>query len=159
VLRRMESWRRWQQLKESGWRPSWQPDEPLTAATEPLWSAVQAHVGEVPRLLAPWLERTLPIQPCVCDLWHDHVLFTNDAVTGLIDFASAKPDHVAVDLSRLLGSMVGDDADLWEAGCTAYEQICPLSSQDRALASDLDRTGTIVAGMHWLRWLYHERRQ
>ena len=72
----------------------------------------------------------------MCDLWHDHILFTGNAVTGLIDFGSVKEDHVAVDLARLLGSMIGDDAAIWEVGLSAYQRIQPLSAEEAALARD-----------------------
>jgi Ser/Thr protein kinase RdoA (MazF antagonist) len=99
------------------------------------------------------------IQPCVCDLWHDHILFQRDAVTGIVDFGSVKEDHVAVDLARLLGSLVGDEAAMWEVGFAAYERVRTLTAEERELARVLDRTGTILAAANWLRWLYHERRR
>jgi Ser/Thr protein kinase RdoA (MazF antagonist) len=159
VQRRLDSWRTWHDLLQSGWRPVWDGLDPYMPVTEELWRLVLEKQGEVPRHLAPWRARLLPLQPCVCDLWHDHVLFTGAAVTGLIDFGSLKQDHVAVDLARLLGSLVGADAELWEAGLSAYHEIRPLTADERALASVLDRTGTILAATHWLRWLYLERRK
>ena len=120
--------------------------------------AVQLHLDEVPRLLTPWLTVPKPLQPCVCDPWHDHVLFTGDSVTGLIDFGSAKVDHVAVDLARLLGSLVGDDPHQWRMGISAYRRVRPFSDDERRLADVLDRTGTLLAATHWLRWSNEGRR-
>ncbi|MBI3821682.1 MAG: phosphotransferase, partial [Planctomycetes bacterium] len=158
ILRRMDSWRTWQQLVQTGWRPAWQPADPYAAIAETLWRQVANRIDAVPRLLTPWLTQRVPVQPCVCDLWHDHVLFTGDAITGIIDFGSVKVDHPAVDLARLLGSLIGDDEERWETGLAAYARIRPLSPGERQLARDLDHTGTVLAGAHWLRWLYHERR-
>lgn len=159
AIRRLESWRAWQQLLNDGWRPVFQQCDPYAAIAEPLWNNIVACADDVPRLLTPWLAAPVPVQPCICDLWHDHVLFTGDVVTGIIDFGSAKIDHVAVDLARLLGSLVGNDRARWDIGCTAYSKIRLLAETDRTLALDLHRTGTIIAATHWLRWLYHERRR
>ena len=101
----------------------------------------------------------MPLQPCLCDLWHDHVLFTDDDVTGVVDFGSAKTDHVAVDLARLLGSFVEDDPDLRDAGLDTYDREVGLSGEDRALVDVLDRTGAIIGLMNWLRWIYQEKRE
>ena len=100
----------------------------------------------------------MPVQFCVCDIWHDHVLFTGDAVTGLIDYGSVKPDNVAVDLARLLGSLVGDDAAAFARGLAAYKQVRPLSTDERALVPILDRTGVVLGIANWLRWLYVDGR-
>ena len=61
------------------------------------------------------------MQPCLCDPWHDHVLFTGDQVSGVIDYGSVKEDHIAVDLARLLGSLVEDDENAWSIGLKAYQ--------------------------------------
>jgi Ser/Thr protein kinase RdoA (MazF antagonist) len=159
ILRRWQSWRLWTDLLQSGWRPHWTALDPYVPIAEPLFHAVQLHLDELPCLLTPWLNVQMPLQPCVCDPWHDHILFTGDAVTGLIDFGSAKIDHVAVDLARLLGSLVGDDERLWLTGITAYRRLRPFSDDEHRLAHDLDRTGTLLAATHWLRWLYHEGRR
>lgn len=159
VLRRLDSWQTWQQLLQTGWHPSPATVDPYSPIATELWQLVLRRIEDVPRLLAPWSQCKVPRQPCVCDLWHDHVLFTGEAVTGLIDFGSVKEDHVAVDLARLLGSMIGDDAALWDVGFSAYERIRPFGAEERALARDLDRSGTILSATHWLRWLYHEQRR
>ena len=36
-------------------------------------------------VLNRWADRDVPLQPCIRDVWHDHVLFEGDKVTGLID--------------------------------------------------------------------------
>jgi Ser/Thr protein kinase RdoA (MazF antagonist) len=101
----------------------------------------------------------LPLQPCLRDIWHDHVFFIGEEVTGIVDFGSVKIDHVAVDLARLLGSLVEDDAPLRAAGLDAYGRVCHLSSEEQELVTILDKTGAIVALMNWLQWLYHDGRQ
>jgi len=101
----------------------------------------------------------MSLQLCLCDIWHDHVLFEDNTVTGFVDYGGVKIDHVAVDLARLLGSMVEDRADLRTAGLEAYQRIRPLSLQEEELVSVLDETGTLVGLITWLKWLYVDSKQ
>lgn len=101
--------------------------------------------------LAPWQKITTALQPCVCDLWHDHVLFTGDRVTGIIDYGAARLDHPATDLARLIGSLVGDSAPDRQAALDAYHEQRPLSDETRRLIDILDRSGTVLAVCHWIR--------
>jgi aminoglycoside phosphotransferase (APT) family kinase protein len=100
--------------------------------------------------LVPWENRPVPVQPCLCDVWHDHVLFTGDAVTGLIDYGAMKPDHPAVDLARLLGDLVGDDTVRMRVGLDAYRSAGGPLTIDEAFVTLLDRTGVVCAVLHWL---------
>lgn len=55
--------------------------------------------------LEPLANVRLPLQPCLRDIWHDHVLFTGDEVTGIIDLGAVDIDTPATDIARLLGSL------------------------------------------------------
>jgi Ser/Thr protein kinase RdoA (MazF antagonist) len=98
------------------------------------------------------LPTAVPLQPCLRDIWHDHVLFTGDQVTGLIDPHAARSDSVATDLARLLGSLVGDDRNGWDAGLAAYQRVRPLSVDELALVELFDQSTVLLAGMTWLEW-------
>src|SRR5579884_2430970 len=104
VLRRAERAHEWLRLIRQGWLPSFTPADPFSPWTRRAWSLLRQHVSRIPEQLAMWVGEELPLQRCLCDIWHDHVLFEQDAVTGLIDFGALKTDHAAVDLARLLGS-------------------------------------------------------
>jgi homoserine kinase type II len=147
-------------LIDSGWRPlgAATADDRLRPLAERAWPLLPRCIKQVPERLAPWIDQPLPLQPCLCDVWHDHVLFTGDTVTGLVDFGGVKMDHVAVDLARLLGSLVEDAAQGWAAGLEAYAAVGALSSADERLITLLDETGTLLGIARWLMWLYHERR-
>jgi Ser/Thr protein kinase RdoA (MazF antagonist) len=99
------------------------------------------------------------LQVCHGDLWHDHVLFSGEEVTGLVDFGAMKMESCAMDVARLLGSLVQDDSTLWEIGIAAYERIESLSDADRALIAVFDQSTVLLSGMNWLKWLLLERRQ
>ena len=160
-MRRLERLAEWQALLQSGWRPAFRSDDadPVLPWAARGWDALGTRLHRVPGALLTWMDRRLPLQPCLCDIWHDHVLFEGDAVTGLIDYGSVRMDHVAADLARLLGSLVGDDRGQWERGLAAYTEHRQLSAEEMALARVLDETGTLLGVANWLRWLYHEKRQ
>ena len=69
----------------------------------------------------------IPLQPCLRDVWHDHILFDGDAVSGVIDPSAARTDTIAADISRLAGSLVADDARGWDVAIAAYQSVRPLS--------------------------------
>jgi homoserine kinase type II len=109
--------------------------------------------------LEPLVGVGLQLQPCLRDVWHDHILFTGDEVAGIIDFGAIDIDTPATDIARLLGSLVGDGAQGWQAGLAAYSAIRPLSPEESLSVLALDQSGTILAGCNWIRWIDIERRR
>lgn len=104
--------------------------------------------------LLPRLEQAcaapVPLQICLRDVWHDHVLFTGDTVTGLIDPSAARIDTIATDLARLLGSFVGDGAEAWEFAINAYHDVRPLPAAERRLIPLLDQSGVVLSAWTWI---------
>ena len=100
----------------------------------------------------------VPLFPVIRDLWHDHVLFTRDEVTGIVDFGALRIDSAACDLARLLGSLVGDDTAAWSFALDAYAAVRPLTSEERELIPVLDEANLVLAGLNWLTWICVERR-
>lgn len=118
--------------------------------------------GVVPQAiaqLAPLADNDHPLQVCIRDVWHDHILFDGDRVTGIVDFGAIDVDTPATDIARLLGSLAGDDEALWREGLDAYARVHPLSAAERQVIPALDVAGTILAGCNWIRWIYVEERQ
>jgi homoserine kinase type II len=101
----------------------------------------------------------VPLQPCLRDIWHDHVLFTGDAVTGIVDFGAARVECVAGDLARLVGSLVGNDSQRWTNAIAAYEQLRRLTDNERRLIPIFDQSSVAMSGMQWLQWLLIDGRQ
>jgi homoserine kinase type II len=158
VHRRLAFLRDWQGLLGSGWRPEAHAADPLRPLVERAWPLLLHRLKEVPQRLEAWTSTNRPVQPCLCDVWHDHLLFEGDRLTGLVDYGAVKPDHVSVDLARMLGSLVGDDPAGWAVGLQAYRRVRPLTADEEGLARVLDRTGTLLGIANWLRWLYHDGR-
>jgi Ser/Thr protein kinase RdoA (MazF antagonist) len=158
LTRRLECLADWQNLIAAGWRPQFPRDDPAQESAEQAWALLSRRVEAAVRELLHWQGRDVPLHPCWCDPWHDHLLFTGDRLTGLVDHGSVKEDHAAADLARMLGSLVGDNATQWRHGIEAYQAVRPLSDADIALASLLDRSGLVASAANWLRWLYHEHR-
>jgi Ser/Thr protein kinase RdoA (MazF antagonist) len=159
VLRRIARAEEWLSLKATGWRPTWKVNELLRPLIERGLPLLEYHVPRIPILLRAWADGTFPLQPCLCDVWHDHVLFTGDTVTGIVDFGGTKIDHVSVDIARLLGSLVGSDREQWAVGLDAYRAVRRLSAEEEKLAPVLDQTGTIVGVVNWVLWICRDRRE
>jgi homoserine kinase type II len=87
------------------------------------------------------------------------VLFTGDKVTGIVDFGAIDVDSPAGDISRLLGSLAGDDASGWQTGLTTYSAVRQLSVHEQHAVTALDISGTLLAGCNWIRWIYVDGRQ
>jgi Ser/Thr protein kinase RdoA (MazF antagonist) len=109
--------------------------------------------------LAPLADVPFALQPCIRDVWHDHVLFDGDRVTGFVDFGGMQIDTPATDVARLLGSLVGDKPAGRRDGLAAYAAVRPLSEQEAAAVTALDAAGTVLAGVNWIRWIYLDGRQ
>lgn len=160
ILRRLATARRWLERVASGWQPRFTDEHhpAMNLWAERAWPILREHVPLVSARLRPWQTANVPLQPCLCDIWHDHVLFTGDVVTGIVDYGSVHVDHVAVDLARLIGSMAGDDELLRAAALDAYRERCKLSADEIALIEVLDETGTLLGAANWLMWVYHDGR-
>lgn len=158
VQRRSTFLAEWYELLRSGWHPLALADAPMRPLVERAWRRLPSALERVPRRLQPWHNVALHLQPCLCDIWHDHLLFDGERLTGLIDYGAVKVDSVAVDLARMLGSLVKDDADGWQTALRAYRRFAPLTVEEEELAHVLDETGVVLGVANWLRWLYEERR-
>jgi homoserine kinase type II len=118
--------------------------------------------GAAPRvdeLLAGSERLSVSMQPCLRDIWHDHVLFTGDEVSGIVDFGALRIETVAGDVARLLGSLVEQDANGWHRGIAAYEALRALSLDERRLMAALDASGRLLSPANWFRWIFIEHRQ
>jgi Ser/Thr protein kinase RdoA (MazF antagonist) len=139
----------------------------IDEATWPEFAALaRQFIAALPRAVPPAVAKLesiaqvpMPLQPCIRDIWHDHILFTDNRVTGIVDFGGVEIDTPATDIARLLGSLAGDEAGAWQSGLSAYSAVRPISHDELAAVLALDVAGTILAGCNWIGWIYNEDRQ
>jgi homoserine kinase type II len=101
----------------------------------------------------------VPLQPCIRDVWHDHVLFEDDRVTGFVDFGAVKIESVAGDVARLLNSLAGDDLAAWQQGLAEYSRVRQLSEAELSFVDAFDESLALLSGMNWLDWVLIARRR
>lgn len=127
----------------------------------PCQEILQIAAGELDswqQKLAGQAEARTVLIPCLRDIWHDHVLFTGDQVTGWIDFGAMRMDSIATDLARLLGSLLGEDPPGWRLAIDAYRRAGHLPENDARLIPLIDESSQLIAGLNWIRWLFVENR-
>lgn len=116
---------------------------------------LRSHVPVALALLEPWRTSMFPIQPCLCDPRHDHLLFTGDTLTGLVDFGAAKRDHPAVDLARILDEFACGDDRLFDDGIVAYRASGGPVAIPTQFVHVLAYTGLVCAVIGWWERLTH----
>jgi homoserine kinase type II len=121
-------------------------------------SEARLHAPALRRELAGAVHRQTPLQPCVRDLRHAHLLFDGDDLTGLIDFGAMDVDSVAGDLARLIGDWFPNDRAARAEALQAYESDRPLSTTEHSLIATFERANSLLIGAHWLRMCFVEGR-
>ena len=116
------------------------------------------RAAELAGLIAPFVDQVFPVQPVIRDVWHDHVLFSGNEVTGMVDFGAMQMDNVALDLSRLLGSLVGNQSHRWQTAIDHYSKLRPLNPNETEFVFALDQCATFLGSLSWLKWLLIDRR-
>lgn len=146
-------------LAQTDWGSQIQAPSPFEEQAREMIARMPTSFQSVRSSLQTAAQRRVPIQPCLRDIWHDHVLFKEQRVSAFVDFGAMRNDGIATDLARLLGSLVGDDADAWKLALASYESIRPLSPEEHDLLATLDQANVILSAANWIRWLFVEHRQ
>ena len=145
-------------------------DAEIKASKEPDWSKLAALANRlivghfsvelaVHTKLESAASTRVSLQPCIRDIWSDHVLFEGNRVSGIVDFGAMRMETVAGDVARLLGSLAGDDLLAWQQGLAAYQAIRPLSDDEAALVPVFDESTMLLSGFNWLEWIIIAQRQ
>jgi Phosphotransferase enzyme family len=94
------------------------------------------------------------VQPVLRDLWHVHVLFMEQRVSGFVDLTAAGTDHVAMDLARLLRSWFGSDAARIDTALSLSRTLQLLQPGEIQLYRVLDAANVLLSPMTWVRRRY-----
>jgi Ser/Thr protein kinase RdoA (MazF antagonist) len=84
------------------------------------------------------------------DLHREHILFTDDMPTGLIDL-SCRWDYAAADLARWLPSVA--EPNRWPHALEWYREKAPMSTNSERAIPMLAATGLTIAALRWKEWL------
>jgi Ser/Thr protein kinase RdoA (MazF antagonist) len=117
------------------------------------------HASQLAGAIEPVTREPFPVQPVIRDVWHDHLLFTGNELTGIVDFGAMQIDNVALDLSRVLGSLVSGQPARWQTAIEVYSSIRPLSPREIDFVFILDRSTAFLGGLNWLKWILLEGRR
>ncbi|MEO8269565.1 MAG: aminoglycoside phosphotransferase family protein [Aureliella sp.] len=126
-------------------------DSPHRRLADHTLQRLAAHGPQLMQQLAIVRYQPIPLHFVLRDVWSDHILFTDDRVTGIIDYGAARVDEPATDVARLLGSLEPFDRGRWMIGWEAYQAFNPLVDLERVRV--LDRVGTLLSAVQWLQWL------
>ncbi|MAG93027.1 MAG: hypothetical protein CMJ48_04690 [Planctomycetaceae bacterium] len=126
------------------------PRDDFTDLADGLLAQFERLAGRITAELGTAAPMRYRLQPCLRDVWHDHLLFTGEQLTGLIDPAACRAENPAADLARLLGSLVQDDMQGWDVALAAYQTIRSLTIDELGLIAILDRSGVLLSGLTWL---------
>ena len=123
-------------------------------------AVLHAIRGRIPVAIADLSHVTCPVRllPCIRDIWHDHLLFDRDRLVGIVDFGALRIDTVAVDIARVLGSLVGSVHSDWQRAIGYYECVRSLDDVERNYVDALDRAAVILGPVNWIRWVCVERK-
>ncbi len=135
---------------------------PIEVASSPFIAAFQKGAAELRNRLERASQLQVPIQYCIRDIHHEHLLFadaSSDEISGVVDYDAVRMDSVAADLSRLLRSMLDGGPASWMQAISDYEHIRPLADSERELLAAFDESNRLLSGVQWLEWIVLEQRQ
>lgn len=146
VQRRLNLLAEWERVRPAFDRFGTESRTLLRSAAE----LVAARRPDCLRALADWSATPVDVFPCLCDVWHDHVLFTGHRVSGVIDYSAMKVDSPAVDLARLLTDLVGPRSVGFADGLAAYRAASPPAPVPDELVRVLAATGVVCGVANWV---------
>ena len=128
------------------------------------FAGLERHGGRLRQRLEMAISLEVPCVPCLRDIRREHVLYSGSRVSGIVDYGSLNWENKSADVARLLGSLLGEDRDLWrqgfwEQGLEIFQQHVRLSAVEVELAATFLEANILLSGFQWLEWLVHERRK
>ncbi|MGL6097776.1 MAG: phosphotransferase, partial [Fimbriiglobus sp.] len=127
---------------------------PVPKSSNPLITDAVAvarrRAGPALAAVRPFAVTAVPVQPCLRDIWHDHILFTGDVVTGVVDYGAIGEDHPAADVARLLGDLTGADRGRTAFAVDAYRAAGGNPGVTEPFVTALADAGLVGGLVGWL---------
>jgi Ser/Thr protein kinase RdoA (MazF antagonist) len=136
-----------------------EPNAELQRTAWELWQRVSFRSPGLFERGQPLGKLNFLVRPVFGDLWHENVLFHGDYFSGFVDYTSIRVDAVSVDLARVLGSLKLEGRVPWAAGIEAYEEVSPLTDDEKKILPWLHESGLVLGGLNWLQWIFVHRMQ
>lgn len=133
-------------------------DRPFYAACTEILARSAPLIHALPATLGPLRDQKLQLQPCLRDIWQDHVLFEGNRVSGIIDFGAMRMELVACDIARFITSVAHSIEDAWDVGLAGYQQARPISRLEVQAVHAFAKCNIALSGINWVRWLMFENR-
>jgi hypothetical protein len=152
--RRFAEWRRLAPCLLHSFRDA--PADPLNLAERTRSAAFRLRTR-----MEEWLrslELPIHVRLCLRDPHREHLLFSSNEVTGLIDLGAVGVDSPAADAARWLGDAAPSDLESRRTAIAAYRKFAELNDDEAAMIEPFERTGRVLAALHWLEWLVIEAR-
>jgi Ser/Thr protein kinase RdoA (MazF antagonist) len=137
-------------------RGSYHSPEPQRDDAQKIASQIRSALTQVTKHLEKGCVR-LPLQWCLVDCHIGNFLFTDNQVTGLVDFGTAHRGSVARDIARLVGSVTADNLDRWRTSLDEYQKLRPLSAEELHAVLAFHTSGLVGRAARWLEWRFISR--
>jgi hypothetical protein len=165
-------WVQWSELAETSRLLFTEARRGLHSLTEELGESHLCWSVLIDRIEQAWSENSfrvrgmleqrdclpLPLGPVLADVWSDHLFFEGDQLSAIIDYGGMRNDTAAADLSRCLTSLCGQGQSQRQWALQQYETVRPLAAVERIAIDVFDDSSRLLGPLHWLRWLFVERR-
>ena len=115
----------------------------------------------VPHLLPPLqIAAHLPVPwlPAIRDLRPEHLLFTGEQLTGILDFGALRWESPMLDLARLLSGCQQPTSEWVAAALASYHEVRPLDDSELHLLEPLLASVTLMSALTLLDWLILEQK-
>ena len=120
---------------------------------------IQQNVIQIQPQLENYSQMRWLLGPVIRDIHHDHLLFQDKQLSGIVDFGSMRIDTRCLDIARMIGSLKIDHSTPWEHGLSNYMAHEPLNTLEQELIETLHRCNLTLGSLNWLNWILVEERQ
>ena len=130
--------------------------EPLRTAADWLRCDGERRLARSHQLLSQHACELVQTQVVLRDVHREHVLFTAQRVSGLVDFDALGRDTVATDLARWLSGFIEPGRDpnaIFRAAEVGYTRVLPLSACEQRLVRVIGEVSDVISLANWVVWV------